>query len=38
MMKGVLCSDIYKILAAPQYEYNITMFDDEGTGTINPIL
>lgn len=37
MMKGVLCSDIYKILAAPQYEYNITMFDDEGTGTINPI-
>lgn len=38
MMKGVLCSDIYKILAAPQYQYNITMFDDEGTGTINPVL
>lgn len=38
MMKGVLCSDIYKILAAPQYQYNITMFDDDGTGTINPVL
>lgn len=36
MMQGVLCSDIYKILAAPAYGYNIMMFNDEGTGTINP--
>ena len=36
MMKGVLCSDIYKILAAPQYEYSITMFNGEGEGTISP--
>lgn len=36
MMKGVLCSDIYKILAAPQYNYNIMMFNDDGVGTINP--
>lgn len=36
MMQGVLCSDIYKILAAPTYGFNIMMFDDEGTGTINP--
>lgn len=36
MMKGVLCSDIYKILAAPQYEYNIMMFNEDGEGTINP--
>ncbi len=36
MMKGVLCSDIYKILAAPQYEFNIMMFNEEGVGTINP--
>ena len=36
MMKGVLCSDIYKILAAPAYGYNIMMFSEEGEGTINP--
>lgn len=36
MMQGVLCSDIYKILAAPAYGYNIMMFNDEGTGTISP--
>lgn len=36
MMKGVLCSDIYKILAAPSYGYNIMMFSDDGEGTINP--
>lgn len=35
-MKGVLCSDIYKILSAPSYGYNIMMFDADGTGTINP--
>lgn len=37
MMQGVLCSDIYKILAAPSYGYNIMMFDEEGQGTINPV-
>lgn len=36
MMQGVLCSDIYKILAAPQYEYSITMFNEDGEGTISP--
>lgn len=36
MMQGVLCSDIYKILAATSYGYNITMFDDAGEGTITP--
>lgn len=36
MKQGVLCSDIYKVLAAPSYSYQITMFDDEGTGTITP--
>lgn len=36
MKQGVLCSDIYKVLAAPSYGYQITMFDDEGTGTITP--
>jgi uncharacterized protein YjaG (DUF416 family) len=36
MMKGVLCSDIYKILAAPAYNYNIMMFGEDGEGTINP--
>ncbi len=36
MKQGVLCSDIYKVLAAPSYSYQITMFDSEGQGTINP--
>lgn len=36
MMQGVLCSDIYKILAAAAYNYNIMMFDADGEGTINP--
>ena len=36
MKQGVLCSDIYKVLSAPSYAYNITMFDQEGEGTINP--
>lgn len=36
MQQGVLCSDIYKVLAAPSYKYNITMFSDDGEGTINP--
>lgn len=36
MMQGVLCSDIYKILAASAYNYNIMMFDANGEGTINP--
>ena len=36
MKQGVLCSDIYKVLAAPSYGYQITMFDDEGQGTISP--
>lgn len=36
-MQGVLCSDIYKILAAPSYGFNIMMFDEEGQGTINPV-
>ena len=36
MMQGVLCSDIYKILATPAYGFNIMMFDSEGEGTINP--
>lgn len=36
MKQGVLCSDIYKVLAAPSYQYQITMFDEEGQGTITP--
>lgn len=36
MKQGVLCSDIYKVLAAPSYKYNITMFGEDGAGTINP--
>lgn len=36
MKQGVLCSDIYKVLAAPSYQYQITMFDEEGQGTISP--
>lgn len=36
MKQGVLCSDIYKVLAAPSYGYQITMFDEEGQGTISP--
>ncbi|QOI71211.1 putative structural protein [Erwinia phage pEa_SNUABM_47] len=36
MKQGVLCSDIYKVLAAPSYSYQITMFDEEGQGTITP--
>lgn len=36
MNQGILCSDIYKVLAAPSYNYNITMFSDDGQGTINP--
>lgn len=36
MMQGVLCSDIYKILAAPSYGFDIMMFDADGEGTINP--
>lgn len=36
MKQGVLCSDIYKVLAAPSYGYQITMFDTEGQGTISP--
>lgn len=35
-MKGVLCSDIYKILSAPSYSFNIMMFSEDGEGTINP--
>lgn len=36
MQKGVLCSDIYKVLAAPSYEFGITMYDANGEGTIDP--
>ncbi|EBS4516373.1 hypothetical protein DQT32_02950 [Salmonella enterica subsp. enterica serovar Braenderup] len=36
MKQGVLCSDIYKVLAAPSYQYQITMFDEDGQGTITP--
>lgn len=36
MKQGVLCTDIYKVLSAPSYGYSITMFDQEGEGTINP--
>lgn len=36
MKQGVLCSDIYKVLAAPSYSYQITMFDAGGQGTITP--
>lgn len=36
MKQGVLCSDIYKVLASPSYEYQITMFDYDGQGTISP--
>lgn len=37
MERGIVSSDIYKILAAPSYKYDITMFDADGTGTISPI-
>lgn len=36
MEQGILRSDIYKVLAAPSYHYNITMYDDDGAGTISP--
>ncbi len=36
MQKGVLCSDIYKVLAAPSYQFNMTMYDESGEGTIDP--
>lgn len=36
MQKGVLCSDIYQVLAAPSYAFNITMYDESGEGTIDP--
>ena len=36
MKQGVLCSDIYKVLAAPSYGYNITMYNEAGEGTISP--
>lgn len=38
MKQGVLCTDIYKVLSAPSYGYSITMFDQEGEGTISPSL
>lgn len=36
MKQGVLCSDIYKVLAAPSYDYQITMYNSDGEGTISP--
>lgn len=36
MKQGILCSDIYKVLASPSYAYQITMFNTDGEGTINP--
>lgn len=36
MKQGVLCSDIYKVLAAPAYAYNITMYNESGEGIISP--
>lgn len=36
MEKGVIGVDIYNILAAPSYKYSVSMFDDDGEGTITP--
>lgn len=36
MDKGVIGVDIYNILAAPSYQYSVSMFDDDGEGTITP--
>lgn len=36
MKQGILRSDVYKVLAAPSYHYNITMYNDDGAGTISP--
>lgn len=36
MKLGILCTEVYKVLAASSYGYNITMFNSEGEGTINP--
>lgn len=36
MDKGVIGVDIYNILAAPSYKYSVSMFDDDGEGTITP--
>ena len=36
MKLGILCTELYKVLAASSYGYNITMFDSECAGTINP--
>lgn len=37
MDRGIVPSDIYKILAAPTYDFTISMYDAGGEGTISPI-
>lgn len=37
MERGIVPSEIYKILAAPSYDFVISMYDEDGQGTISPI-
>ena len=36
MKEHALSNDIYKVLAAPSYKYDISMYDADGNGTISP--